>query len=279
MPLSIPPELKKIQPFIRRAEELDKDSTSAESRLVAYYCRQYAVHLGIPLASSSAAAKTCLGELLGSLEVEKPAMDNFTRDEAKFLCQSFAEKVFLKADEADRLGAANKGTAKTFYAAASFIQILDQFVDEGSEESEEIKKKVDYSKWKSTEILKALKEGRQPTPGGYGEEEAALKEDLEVPENTTSTTPSDEPGQIISPTTSKGDYDDHNSNFGINNNNKDEMMGLPPPMPRAMSSLCTKSISLLLKRAFLCRKTESIENFFEFIHFSWALISIALVLE
>lgn len=60
-PLSIPPELKRISPYIRRAEELDKDTGTAESRLVAYYCRQYAVHTGIPLASTSPTAKECLG--------------------------------------------------------------------------------------------------------------------------------------------------------------------------------------------------------------------------
>ena len=177
MALSIPPELKKISAYIRRAEELDKDTGNAESRLVAYYCRQYAVHAGIPLASTSPAAKVCLGELLGALETEKPSMDNFTREEAKFLCKSFADKVFKKADEEDRLGVANKATAKTFYAAATFLQIVDQFCEEGDSEMEEIKKKVVYSKWKSTEILKALKEGRTPAPGGYGEDEEEEEEE------------------------------------------------------------------------------------------------------
>ena len=150
MALNIPTELKKISPYIRRAEELDKDTGTAESRLVAYYCRQYAVHTGIPLASTSPGAKECLGKLLGVLETEKPAMDNFTKDEAKFLCNQFADRIFNKADEEDRLGAANKATAKTFYAAASFLQILDQFVEEGDPEMEDIKKRVVYAKWKST---------------------------------------------------------------------------------------------------------------------------------
>lgn len=154
MALSIPPELKKISPYIRRAEELDKDTGNAESRLVAYYCRQYAVHAGIPLASTSPAAKDVLGALLGALESEKPAMDSFTREEAKFLCNSFADKVFNKADEEDRLGVASKATAKTFYAAATFLQIVDQFCDEGDEEEkEEIKKKVVYSKVGRIELV------------------------------------------------------------------------------------------------------------------------------
>lgn len=186
MALSIPPELKKISAYIRRAEELDKDTGTPESRLVSYYCRQYAVLQGIPLASTSPAAKECLGVLLGTLEKEKPAMDNFTREEAKFLCKSFADRVFAKADEEDRLGVANKGTAKTFYAAASFLQILDQFMEEGDPDMEDIKKQVVYSKWKSTEILKALKEGRSPTPGGYQEhQDEEEKDEQEEEEDTT----------------------------------------------------------------------------------------------
>jgi vacuolar protein sorting-associated protein VTA1 len=172
--LSIPSELKKITAFVRRAEELDLDRTSPESRLVAYYCRQYAVQMGIPLASSSAAAKKCLGELLAELEREKPVMDNFSRTEAALLCRKFANKVFDKADVEDRTGNATKGTARTFYAAASFLQILEQFSEADGDDVEfaEDKKKVLYSKWKSTEILKALTEGRTPTPGGYGSDVA-----------------------------------------------------------------------------------------------------------
>jgi vacuolar protein sorting-associated protein VTA1 len=171
MPLSIPPELKKITPYVRRAEELDRDKGNPESRLVSYYCRQYAVHTGIALATTPA-GKGCLGELLGNLEEEKQAMDSFTRDESKFLCQKFAEKIFDKADQEDRSGKANRNTARTFYAAASFLEILQQFYqdDDDSEEVAEQKKKAVYCKWKSTEILKAIKEGRDPTPGGYGEE-------------------------------------------------------------------------------------------------------------
>ena len=69
MPLAIPPELKKITPYVRRAEELDRDKANPESRLVAYYCRQYAVHTRIELAKSSD-GKTCLGSLLNDLEGE-----------------------------------------------------------------------------------------------------------------------------------------------------------------------------------------------------------------
>lgn len=187
MPLTIPPELKKITPYVRRAEELDRDKGNPESRLVAYYCRQYAVHTGIGLAASPE-GKGCLGELLGNMEGEKQAMDSFTRDESKFLCQKFAEKIFDKADEEDRSGKADRNTARTFYAAASFLEILQQFYqdDDASEELAEQKKKSVYCKWKSTEILKAIKEGRTPTPGGYGESEPSGEEE-EKEENVADT--------------------------------------------------------------------------------------------
>jgi vacuolar protein sorting-associated protein VTA1 len=181
MPLIVPPELKKIAPFIKRAEELEKDKSAAVSRLVAFYCRQYAVQQGISL-SSSGETKACLGEILNDLEKEKVAMDNFTRDEAAFLCRKFAEDIFNKADAEDRSGHGGKSTAKTFYAAASFLQILEQFYTAGGEDehAEEDKKRIIYSKWKSTEILKAIKEGRTPTPGGYGEDAVGETEDSEA---------------------------------------------------------------------------------------------------
>lgn len=179
MPLAIPPDLKKITAYIRRAEELDRDAArNPESRLVAYYCRQYAVQQGIPLAASSAAAKTCLTAILETLEQEKTAMQAFTADEAGYLCRLFAQKVFDKADAQDRAGTASKETAKTFYTAATFWQILEQFGSgDNAEAAVEDRKRIVYAKWKATEILKALKEGRTPTPGGYGEEEPALEDD------------------------------------------------------------------------------------------------------
>jgi vacuolar protein sorting-associated protein VTA1 len=170
MPLALPEELKKLVPYIRRAEELDKDKSNAESRLVAYYCRQYAVQTGIRL-SKSPESTAALGSILGDLEKEKAAMSAFTREESKYLCSQFADRIFEKANAEDRAGQAGKQTAKTFYSAATLIEILQQFYMEHDDpmELEEDKKKVIYAKWKATEILKALKEGRQPIPGAYNE--------------------------------------------------------------------------------------------------------------
>ena len=217
MPLAIPPELKKITSYVRRAEELDKDATNPESRLVAYYLRQYAVQQGIPLASDSSAAKTCLGNILEQLEKEKAVMDNFTKEEAAFLCRQFAQKVFDKADFEDREGTASKDTARTFYAAASFLQILEQF---GPDETGEDRKRIVYAKWKATDILKALKEGRTPAPGGYGEEEPPVDDDDDTKEVKPKQTPVSEPAKEDAPVVAP-----------VSDNDADEEILMPPPAP------------------------------------------------
>ena len=178
MPLAIPPELQKITPIVRRAEELDKNKDNAESQFVSYYCYQYAVLKGIGMAKSDEGKKV-LGSLLSMLETKKEAMSSFTRDEAKFLCLKFANTIFDKADAEDLAGAANDNTSRTFYAAGTFFEIMNQFYedDDNSEELAEIKKKQLYSKWKALEIRKALKAGEKPKPGGYAENQNAVYED------------------------------------------------------------------------------------------------------
>ena len=173
MSLVIPPELKKITQYIRRAEELTSSSTTTpQTRIVAYYCRQYAVQLGIPLATTTE-CRLCLSKILEELEKEKDKMNTFTKDESYTICRTFAFMIFNKADDVDRNGLSDKSNAKSFYAAASFLDILSQFHndddDEKNEERIEEEKKSFYAKWKATDILKAIREGREVQPGGYGE--------------------------------------------------------------------------------------------------------------
>lgn len=184
-PLKIPPELKKITQYIRRAEELSSQKSTPETLIVAYHCRQHAVQTGIPLATTPA-AKKCLGDILTILEEHRKAMMNFSKEEKYQICRKFAMNVFDRADAEDRGGKSNKSTAKSFYAAASFLDVLKQFDmgqgggvdgDEPSEDTVEEQKKSFYAKWKSTEILKAIKEGREVKPGGYGQDMAEDDED------------------------------------------------------------------------------------------------------
>jgi len=183
---SVPPTLKKIKVFLTRAEELDRDKSNPESRVVAYNVRQYAVLTGIPLAVDDN-EKACLGELLNILEKEKDAMSVFSKEEHWKICRKVADRVFDMADKEDRCapGGANKGTAKSFYAAGTFYEILQQFYpnkeekdnnindddyNETKEQQDEEEKRRLYCKWKATDILNAIKEGRTPTPGGFQEE-------------------------------------------------------------------------------------------------------------
>ncbi len=86
MSSKIPPLFKPITPFIRRAEELERDTSRAESRLVAYYSRQYAMELGIKLREndpSSEEAMTFLLSLMDRLEKDKASMPVFSPEEGK----------------------------------------------------------------------------------------------------------------------------------------------------------------------------------------------------
>ena len=203
---SLPPSLKKINVFLKRAEELDRDKSNPESRVVAYNCRQYAVLQGIPLAKNATdngSANKALGQLLDTLETEKQAMSVISKNEHWKICRKVADRVFDKADSEDRAGVANKGTARSFYAAGTFYEILQQFhneeivnkmnnnnsatnddVDEDEasvmEHIEEENQRRIYCKWKATDILNAIKEGRSPTPGGYQQQK---QENDEIDEN------------------------------------------------------------------------------------------------
>ena len=84
-PVKVPPVFKPLLPFIRRAEELDRDTSRPESKLIAYYCRQYAMELGIKLREHDASneATDYLLSLMDRLEGEKDKLPEFTQEEGK----------------------------------------------------------------------------------------------------------------------------------------------------------------------------------------------------
>ena len=116
-----------ITSYIRRAEELDKDPSNSNNKVMAYCCRYYAVSKGSKLASNSDPE---VGKFLISqmevLEKVKPSL-NLSADKGKGVCIEYATKIFQQADEEDRSGYADKATAKLFYSAATFFDILEQF--------------------------------------------------------------------------------------------------------------------------------------------------------
>ena len=91
----------------------------------------------------------------------------------------------------DRAGIATRGTAKSFYVASNYYEILQQFYalgkegddnahhDETKGDKEEEGKRKLYCKWKATDILNAIKEGRTPALAGFIEDSGDI--DLSAP--------------------------------------------------------------------------------------------------
>ncbi|CAI9088322.1 OLC1v1022625C1 [Oldenlandia corymbosa var. corymbosa] len=158
---------KLLLPYLQRADELQKHEP-----LVAYYCRLYAMEKGlkIPQSARTKTTNALLVSLMNQLEKDKKSVQLGPDDHLHL--EGFALNVFAKADKQDRAGRADLNTAKTFYAASIFFEIMNQF----GEIPPDLEQKQKYAVWKAADIRKALKEGRKPVPGPPGGEQ-----DLTVP--------------------------------------------------------------------------------------------------
>eukprot|EP00884_Botryococcus_braunii_P023475 jgi/Botrbrau1/9811/Bobra.0322s0016.1 len=151
-------EQKKVfLPFLQRADEVANVNPK-----VAYYCRMYAAEQAIAIPNRDPRVSGILNALLATLERDKPTLNLGPDDQA--YCENFALTVFARADKIDRAEKADKNTAKAFYAASIFIEILNQF----GELPPDLADVQRYAAWKAADIGKALREGRQPTPGPPG---------------------------------------------------------------------------------------------------------------
>ncbi|KAI3708663.1 hypothetical protein L2E82_37982 [Cichorium intybus] len=152
---------KTLLPYLQRADELQKHEP-----LISYYCRLYAMERGlrIPQSERTKTTSALLISLMKQLEKDKKSL-TLTPDDHLHL-EGFASNVFAKADKQDRAGKADLNTAKTFYAASIFFEVLNQF---GALEPD-LEQKQKYAIWKAADIRKAIKEGRKPVPGPPGGE-------------------------------------------------------------------------------------------------------------
>lgn len=153
---------KLLLPYLQRADELQKHEP-----LIAYYCRLYAMERGlkIPQSERTKTTSSLLVSLMKQLEKDKKSLTLSSDDHLHL--EGFALNVFAKADKQDRAGRADINTAKTFYAASIFFEILNQFGDLAPD----LEQKQKYAVWKAADIRKALKEGRKPVPGPPGGEQ------------------------------------------------------------------------------------------------------------
>ncbi|KAK6269580.1 hypothetical protein POUND7_006685 [Theobroma cacao] len=163
---------KLLLPYLQRADELQKHEP-----LVSYYCRLYAMDRGLKIPNSERTKTTnaLLVSLMNQLEKDKKSLKLGPEDNLHL--EGFALNVFAKADKQDRSGRADLNTAKTFYAASIFFEIINQF----GPLQPDLEQKQKYAAWKAADIRKALKEGRKPTPGPPNGDE-----DLSIPSSTPS---------------------------------------------------------------------------------------------
>uniref|UniRef100_A0A2P2JFP1 Uncharacterized protein n=2 Tax=Rhizophora mucronata TaxID=61149 RepID=A0A2P2JFP1_RHIMU len=147
---------KMLLPYLQRADELQKHEP-----LVAYYCRLYAMEKGlkIPQTERTKTTNSLLSSLMNRLEKDKKSLKLGPED--NMYLEGFALNVFAKADKQDRAGRSDLNTAKTFYAASIFFEIINQF---GALQPD-LEQKQKYAVWKAADIRKALKEGRKPNAG------------------------------------------------------------------------------------------------------------------
>jgi len=167
--MSLPPELKSLKRFFKRAEELDRAAAGGQTKpaVIAYFCRSYALQLGLKLHKDLGLGDNAMDFLLQTMtdvEDAKAKLPKYDGDAAKAFCTQFALSVFKRADDEDRAGMADKNTARTFYAASTFLDMLLQF----GPLDESIKQLPLYAKFKSNDIVKAIKEGRTPDAGPPG---------------------------------------------------------------------------------------------------------------
>ncbi|KAI8883633.1 DUF605-domain-containing protein [Backusella circina FSU 941] len=169
--MDIPAELKFISPFIQRGQEL-----TTRDPVTSYYAYYYAVTLALGKGQKNEEAKMYLSHILDELEKQKRSLEGneaITDDLVGYAhVENFALKIFINADNEDRAGKASKKTAKTFLAASVFLEILKTF----GEIDPEVEGKIKYAKFKAADIMKALREGRTPTPGPPGEEQPPTAE-------------------------------------------------------------------------------------------------------
>ncbi|KAJ2127854.1 hypothetical protein IW136_006268, partial [Coemansia sp. RSA 678] len=155
----VPDELKHIQPFIQRGQEVARADP-----IVSYFCKYYAAQLSIAKQGTSPATQSYLLNLLDTLETEKAQLqgsESMSDDTTACAhCTQFALRIFAKADTEDREGKASKATARNFIVSSQFMQVVAAFgeLDDG------IKEKMRYAKWRAAEILKAMREGREVVP-------------------------------------------------------------------------------------------------------------------
>lgn len=176
--MQVPAELKAVTPYVRRGEELEASASSAsvdpelfggadsnQLRMAAHYCRHYVCQLAMEARKqkNSDSITTFLMSLLTRLEDEKKMIPGVSEEAGHVAVEMIADALFSRADAQDRAGEHSIQTARDFYTASNFFDVLTYFGELPLEQQD--KKK--YAKFKAADINQCLKEGRSPQAGGF----------------------------------------------------------------------------------------------------------------
>jgi hypothetical protein len=157
-----PANLKKIAPFVRRAAEIERTG-DVTAPVVSYFCRQQAIQMGLKMQKGPEDQKY-LGLLMTLLEEDKkryPVLEDKSKCET--IVRNYAMEVMTVAEDEYMSERANMNTARKFSASACFFETLAAFQDDGKL-NEFDKKQCLFAKFRATNIIKAIKEGRDPVP-------------------------------------------------------------------------------------------------------------------
>ncbi|KAG4304919.1 hypothetical protein PORY_001594 [Pneumocystis oryctolagi] len=156
---AFPAELKHIQPFVKRAEEMRN-----VDKVVFYYCMRYfwAVKQGLEGELKTKAAEVYLERMVETLERIKmdPEYQSKIQDEksGKVYMEKFSEEVFRNADEDIRMKRISSQTSKKFLASVNFFEVMKIW----GELSPDVLYKIKYAKMCAIDIIKAYKNGLDP---------------------------------------------------------------------------------------------------------------------
>ena len=158
---NLPEELNSIKPFLVRSEEM-----KTADPVISYYCYRYAAQLAMEVRKQNQANQeitSFLGNMLNVMESKKKEIADVQDPREHY--EKFITMLFISADNDDRKTGSTKKTAQKFLILSYFIEAYNVFEDLRNDWEE---KRI-YCKWKTADILKAIKNGQQPLPGGPGE--------------------------------------------------------------------------------------------------------------
>ena len=98
--MDIPPQFKLLTAYIKRAEELEKDSSNINNVIIAYYCRLYAIDKGMKL-NLPQNELTFLLSIMDIIEKTLKSYPNIKTFNGKQIIEDYALNIFNNADNED----------------------------------------------------------------------------------------------------------------------------------------------------------------------------------